>query len=59
MVNEHQAAALAGLRVIDAGQIIAGPFAATLLGEFGAEVIKVEQPGIGDAARGVDSTSPE
>jgi crotonobetainyl-CoA:carnitine CoA-transferase CaiB-like acyl-CoA transferase len=51
--------ALAGLRVIDAGQIIAGPFAATLLGEFGAEVIKVEQPRIGDAARGPDSASPE
>ncbi len=44
--------ALAGLRVLDAGQIIAGPFAATLLGEFGAEVIKVEQPRIGDQGRG-------
>jgi formyl-CoA transferase len=52
-------AALAGVRVIDAGQIIAGPFAATLLGEFGAEVIKVEQPGIGDAARGRAGMSPE
>ena len=51
--------ALAGIRVIDAGQIIAGPFAATLLGEFGADVIKVEQPGIGDAARGAQGNAPE
>ena len=52
-------AALAGVRVIDAGQVIAGPFVATLLGEFGADVIKVEQPGIGDSARGARGTSPE
>jgi formyl-CoA transferase len=51
--------ALDGVRVIDAGQIIAGPFAATLLGEFGAEVIKVEQPGIGDASRGAGGMAPE
>ena len=43
---------LAGIRVIDVGQLIAGPFAATMLGDFGAEVIKVEQPGSGDALRG-------
>ena len=36
--------ALSGVRVINAGQIIAGPFTATLLGEFGADVIKVESP---------------
>lgn len=51
--------ALAGIRVLDAGQIIAGPFAAELLGEFGADVIKVEQPGVGDAARGTDNASLE
>jgi crotonobetainyl-CoA:carnitine CoA-transferase CaiB-like acyl-CoA transferase len=59
MREAMEAGALAGLRVIDAGQIIAAPFAATLLGEFGAEVIKVEQPGIGDAGRGADNHSPE
>ena len=59
MTTPSREAALAGMRVIDAGQIIAGPFAAALLGEFGAEVIKVEQPRIGDAGRGVDSGSPE
>lgn len=45
------AGALQGLRVIDASTVIAGPFAATLLGDFGAEVIKVEMPGSGDPAR--------
>src|SRR5688500_15843313 len=44
--------ALTGVRVVNAGQILAAPFCATLLGEFGAEVIKVEQPGTGDTNRG-------
>ena len=43
---------LDGIRVIDMGTLIAGPFGATMLGDFGAEVIKVEQPGRGDALRG-------
>ena len=43
---------LEGIRVLDIGNLIAGPFGATLLGDFGAEVIKVEQPGRGDALRG-------
>ncbi len=43
---------LNGIRVIDVGNLIAGPFAATMLGDFGAEIIKVEQPGRGDALRG-------
>ena len=42
---------LSGLRVIDAGTMIAGPLAATQLADFGAEVIKVELPGIGDSMR--------
>lgn len=37
--------ALRGLRVIDAGQVLAGPFGPTLLADFGAEVIKIELPG--------------
>ena len=45
--------ALTGIRVLDFGQYIAGPFAATLLAEQGAEVIKVERPG-GDPMRGQD-----
>lgn len=39
------------LRVLDIGTFVAAPFAATLLAEFGAEVIKVEQPGSGDSLR--------
>ena len=45
-------AALSGIRVVSMGQILAAPFCATLLGEFGADVIKVERPGTGDALRG-------
>ncbi len=42
---------LEGIRVLDAGQVVAGPFVGQLLGDFGAEVIKVEQPGRGDPYR--------
>jgi crotonobetainyl-CoA:carnitine CoA-transferase CaiB-like acyl-CoA transferase len=42
---------LAGLRVLDLGTRIAAPFCAGLLGEMGAEVIKIEQPGAGDFMR--------
>jgi formyl-CoA transferase len=43
--------ALAGLKVVEMGQLIAGPFAAKTLGEFGADVIKIEAPGSGDPLR--------
>ena len=43
--------ALNGLRVIEMGQLIAGPFAAKTLGDFGADVIKIEPPGAGDPLR--------
>jgi formyl-CoA transferase len=42
---------LAGLKVLELGQLIAGPFAGKTLGDFGAEVIKVEPPEGGDALR--------
>lgn len=42
---------LAGLRVVEMGQLIAGPFCGQILGDLGAEVIKLEQPGIGDPMR--------
>jgi len=42
---------LAGLRVIELGVLIAGPFAGRMLADFGAEVIKVEAPGRGDPLR--------
>ena len=43
--------ALKGIRVLDLGTFIAGPHCATILGEFGAEVIKVEPPKTGDSLR--------
>ncbi|HEU0230960.1 MAG TPA: CoA transferase [Burkholderiaceae bacterium] len=42
---------LDGVRVLELGQLIAGPFAAKMLGEFGAEVIKIEPPETGDPLR--------
>ncbi|MFK0376006.1 CaiB/BaiF CoA transferase family protein [Pandoraea sp. NPDC090278] len=44
-------AALRGIRGIEMGQLIAGPFAGKTLGEFGADVIKIEPPGAGDPLR--------
>ena len=43
--------ALKGVRVLEMGSLIGGPFCATLMAEFGAEVIKVEDPKVGDAQR--------
>ena len=43
--------ALSGLRVLDVSQVLAGPYAAMLLGDMGADVIKVEAPGHGDHSR--------
>jgi crotonobetainyl-CoA:carnitine CoA-transferase CaiB-like acyl-CoA transferase len=42
---------LKGIRVLELGQLIAGPFTGSFLGYFGADVIKVEQPGVGDPLR--------
>jgi crotonobetainyl-CoA:carnitine CoA-transferase CaiB-like acyl-CoA transferase len=42
---------LAGMKVLELGQLIAGPFTSKILAEFGAEVIKVEPPGKGDPLR--------
>ncbi|WP_108645339.1 CaiB/BaiF CoA transferase family protein [Polynucleobacter rarus] len=42
---------LANIKVIEMGQLIAGPFAAKTLADFGADVIKIEPPGVGDALR--------
>jgi formyl-CoA transferase len=43
--------ALAGLKVVELGQLIAGPFAAKTLADFGADVVKIEPPGAGDPLR--------
>lgn len=51
--------ALEGIRVIDAANIIAGPYAASILSEFGADVIKVEMPGKGDGFRSMGPRSKD
>src|SRR6202451_3285836 len=42
---------LSGVRVLDASRVLAGPFCGQLLGDLGAEVLKVERPGQGDETR--------
>lgn len=51
MNETHNAGPLSGKKVLELGELVAGPFIGTLLGEFGAEVIKVERPGRGDVLR--------
>jgi len=48
---EHGPRPLDGIRVLEMGQLIAGPFTGCMLGYFGAEVIKIEPPGSGDPLR--------
>lgn len=48
---EPRGGPLAGVRIIELGTMIAGPVAATLLGDLGADIIKVEPPGTGDPIR--------
>jgi len=50
---------LDGLRVIEMGSLIAGPFCGQVLGDFGAEVIKLEDPGVGDPMRQWGRTKPK
>ena len=51
MAGESAAKPLAGVRVVELGTLIAGPFCTRILGEFGAQVIKIEAPGEGDPLR--------
>ena len=49
--TDDRAGPLAGVRVLELGSFIAGPFSGQLLGDYGAEIIKVEPPGDGDPMR--------
>jgi crotonobetainyl-CoA:carnitine CoA-transferase CaiB-like acyl-CoA transferase len=51
MTESKKARPLDGIRVIEVGQLLAGPFTGSMLGYYGAEVIKVETPGEGDPIR--------
>jgi crotonobetainyl-CoA:carnitine CoA-transferase CaiB-like acyl-CoA transferase len=51
MGERERAGALAGFRVLDLSRLLPGPFCSMLLGDMGADVIKVEEPGQGDYIR--------
>ncbi|GDY69363.1 hypothetical protein SAV14893_087560 [Streptomyces avermitilis] len=55
MTNES---VFTGLKVLDVSSFIAGPAAATVLSDFGADVIKIEPPGRGDPQRRLSSVPP-
>ena len=57
MPKNENVSALEGIRVLDIATFVASPFCATLLGEFGADVIKIELPGLGDPVRKFGSPS--
>ena len=50
-IDDRLKGPLSGVRVIEMGQLVAGPFVGSRMADFGAEVIKVESPGQGDAMR--------
>lgn len=58
-MTEHASGPLAGVRVVEFGTLIAGPFAGRMMADFGADVVKIEEPGRGDPLRTWGRRLPE